>query len=114
MEPVFLWSSRCAAVESGELAGARDDLRDLGDPSVTGADLAVGLGPDLAARDAASVLVSAEVSVDALTVVGDAARAGLAVGASDKRDAVRLVRPGADLGDGLDLLRRERGNIVAR
>src|SRR5690606_38855039 len=72
-----------------------------------------GLGPDLAARDAASVLVSAEVSVDALTVVGDAARAGLAVGASDKRDAVRLVRPGADLGVGLDLLGRDRRHFVA-
>src|SRR5690606_38546024 len=87
------------------LAGARDDLRDLGDPLVARANLAVGVRPQLAAAD--SVGVAAE------PVVGDASAVGLAVRHEHERDLVLLVRPGEDLGDGLDLLVGERRHVGA-
>src|SRR5690606_31557086 len=103
--------SGLGAVE--DLLGAREDLGDLLD--------AVGAGALLAARlrvvHAAAALETAgedarrrEVPVDAEPVPGQSLRAlaRLGVAGDLPGDAVRAHRPGVDLSQGLDLLRRPR------
>src|SRR5690606_21613260 len=103
VEPVLLWGG--GAAEADDLSGSGDDLGYLSDALVAGANLAVGVRPQLAAAD--------PVGVAAEPVVGDASAVGLAVGHQLERDFVLLVSPRQDLGDGLDLLVGERRHVGA-